>query len=775
MQDFWTFAKERFAAAVIVLVALALSASSAGEAAQETSSRPLSDSDNSFQYPFVIDEDALSGVADRSSLNYPLRASAKIVAHDGHFWEIGPDLRAGSKDDKRVRLYGVNLTFQSNFPTPSEAVSTAKRLRKLGFNAVRLHQMDTKLDAATNPPKGILTSGPYPSFNNEAVSRLREFIRVLSAEGIYVDLNLHVGYVFRPGIDDGVLGHDPNAIHRAKASPIIVFDPRLLELQRDYARGLIRRLGLKDNPALALVEINNEASLLSSWQHKDWGNTLPSAYRRELQQRWRDWLTRRYGDLEAACTAWKGCGLQGADTLLSPRTPDSMTKLSSVTGSDPERRTRDFVSFLADIDRAYFEAMAKTVREETDANVPITGTQMGNGGPPLLQAQEHMSYIDAHFYIDYQKFPKGSKNPRDWWIRDTAITNGQMADFLSVGLLRDYRKPFVVSEYNQQLPSHQAAEIVPLTAIYASLQDWDGLFFFSYGDAASETPTPGYYGLRGDWGKFVHVGQSAVLFRHEELPPLSSHLKMPMSPDQQISLLAEKDKDSLLHYFRDFAGFSPESAWRTRVSVDPTAANRSIHPITFERDARSDYNYGADDHLFQLRGSNTWGLFGRINNAFNGSSGISVKLDRPGSGYLSILLSAEDGQRVENSHRLLLSIGSGTNSSQPGETPPRPKRWIRYPGQPGAWTIEPDPGHSDEPSGSRSGSNPAWLSAFPMELSWPTTSDKAVVYPLNSSGQRTVALPDSRVHVAEGSIRLQLNPDLSRASPWYEVELQPRH
>ena len=51
------------------------------------------------------------------------------VVRDGHFYAAG----------QRVRLFGANIAFGGNFPEPADAVRIAKRLRRLGFNLVRLH------------------------------------------------------------------------------------------------------------------------------------------------------------------------------------------------------------------------------------------------------------------------------------------------------------------------------------------------------------------------------------------------------------------------------------------------------------------------------------------------------------------------------------------------------------------------------------------------------------------------------------------------------------
>ena len=60
--------------------------------------------------------------------------------------------------------------------------------------------MDSTPDPAANPAtaNSILTTDPYPSFNAISLTRLRDFLTALAAEGIYANLNLHVGYTFRP-------------------------------------------------------------------------------------------------------------------------------------------------------------------------------------------------------------------------------------------------------------------------------------------------------------------------------------------------------------------------------------------------------------------------------------------------------------------------------------------------------------------------------------------------------------------------------------------------
>src|SRR3546814_21165817 len=41
-------------------------------------------------------------------------------------------------------------------------------------------------------------------------------------------------------------------------------------------------------------------------------------------------------------------------------------------------------------------------------------------------------------------------------------------------------KPFTVSEVNHPYPSDYGSEMIPILASYAALQDWDGIFFYTF-------------------------------------------------------------------------------------------------------------------------------------------------------------------------------------------------------------------------------------------------------------------------------------------------------
>lgn len=265
-------------------------------------------------YDFTVDQDALSGAPDFSRLNQPLGPGDRIFVREGHFSKVGPDLAPNTADDERVRFFGVNLSFGANFPEPEDAARIARRLRKLGVNLVRLHHMDSQPDADPNNAGSTLAREPYPALNPVAVARLRGLLDALKAEGIYVNLNLHVGYQFRPAVDD--LPEHPSFPRQSK--PLHIFYPRMVELQARYARMLLEELKLAGDPVLAMVEINNESSLVRDWQTGALEPVLAGEYRAELRRQWNTFLRERYGATEALRAAW-GEGQPDGPELLPGR------------------------------------------------------------------------------------------------------------------------------------------------------------------------------------------------------------------------------------------------------------------------------------------------------------------------------------------------------------------------------------------------------------------------------------------------------------------------
>ena len=171
----------------------------------------------------------------------------------------------------------------------------AMRLAKFGVNAVRFHHMDMQ-----KAPGGIFAADGR-TLDPDQLDRLDYLIAQLKENGIYADLNLHVSRTY-PGMPTWAGGPTYD-------KGVDQFIPEMIEWQRGYARDLLTHTNpythsqYAGEPAVALVEINNENALLQDW----WGGRLddmPAAYAAELERQWNRWLTAKYPDFTALKQAW---------------------------------------------------------------------------------------------------------------------------------------------------------------------------------------------------------------------------------------------------------------------------------------------------------------------------------------------------------------------------------------------------------------------------------------------------------------------------------------
>lgn len=215
---------------------------------------------------------------------------------------------------ERIRLLGVNLSFEGNFPTHEQAEKIAARMAKFGINAVRHHHMDT-----LRAPRGIWKEGTSDkqTLDPENLDRLDYLIYQLKQNGIYSNINLKVG---REVINGDGLTHTDQLPRYDKG--VDHYHPRLIELQKDYARDLLTHLNpytqtrYVDEPTVAIVEINNESGLVNRWSGGDLDD-LPEHYISPLQDDWNEYLTANYESTAQIKNVWQPEIVGSGEDLLT--------------------------------------------------------------------------------------------------------------------------------------------------------------------------------------------------------------------------------------------------------------------------------------------------------------------------------------------------------------------------------------------------------------------------------------------------------------------------
>lgn len=406
---------------------------------------------DSLLRPFTIEHRA----ADRSSLDLsflldaPAGKQGFVTVRDGH-------LVRG--DGSRLRLWGVHLTDWSRgsvlLPPKEDAPMWASTLARFGINCVRLHFLD--LDA----PRGIIGAGnDSRHFDVQQLDRLDFLVAELKKRGIYVDLNLNVGRSYRAG--DSVPDFD--RIRWAKG--MTLYDPRLIALQKEYARMLLTHVNpytgkaYRDEPAVAIVEILNENGV---WV----GFSATPFYDAELTSQYNEWLAKNLTPGEVARLR-EIAGVAADAPVPRLKGPE--------VGSAPKERFFAESRFIVDVETRFYSGMASWLRDSLGVRVPITGTAdhgHSSSSYPMLMSLSKLDVVDGHVYWQHPGSPPPVNTPM---VNDPLhSTVVQLSRSAVAG------KPYTVSEFNHPFPNDWAAEGIPIAAAYGAFQDWDAIIVYTF-------------------------------------------------------------------------------------------------------------------------------------------------------------------------------------------------------------------------------------------------------------------------------------------------------
>ena len=249
-------------------------------------------------FPFVISYDGPdNGSSVAHLLDAPAGRHGFVGVKDGRFvTDAGP-----------IRFHATNLTGPANFPKHADADKLAARLARFGINCVRLHFMDTwYVNFMPEPTQAILADDTHTQRNLDPgqLEKLDYMIAAFKKRGIYVDMNLHVGRTL----------DERDGFENAEALPwaskgIGQFEPRMIELQKEYARKLLTHINAytgnayTDEPAVALIEISNEDGL-TRFYYDGTFDRLPEPYASELRRQWNEWLHATYANAAAMQESW---------------------------------------------------------------------------------------------------------------------------------------------------------------------------------------------------------------------------------------------------------------------------------------------------------------------------------------------------------------------------------------------------------------------------------------------------------------------------------------
>ena len=297
--------------------------------------------DGWFEWPVV--EPADGTALDASALNAtPAGSRGRVTVKEGRF-VVG--------DGRPLRFWGVNVTADGAFPSEADAELLARRLAKAGINIVRLHHLDNAWGVGTGGSIWPKKSRLHRELDAAQLDKLHRLIAILARHGIYSNLNLKVSKTLVAA--DGF----PASVEQLPdfQKRVDFYDRRMIELQKDYARRLLTTknpytgFAPADDPAVAIIEINNENSLLGYFT-RDLGRgteRFPEPFREELRIKWNAWLAGHYADTRALAAGWNDPADVTPHAVFDPATAKWTVRITNgsaatiATGPDASRFSVD--------------------------------------------------------------------------------------------------------------------------------------------------------------------------------------------------------------------------------------------------------------------------------------------------------------------------------------------------------------------------------------------------------------------------------------------------
>jgi len=220
-----------------------------------------------------------------------------------------------SLNNEPIRFWGSNIVSDAAFPEKTLASAIAGRLRKMGFNLIRMHHIDNPWSDGSLFDQWDNTR----NINPVTLDKLEYLIYHLKNNGIYINMNLNVSRTFKN--DDGVENAD-SLVDFAKG--ITIFDPVLIALQKEYASKLLTHVNpytnksLADDPIMAMVEVINENSLYRMWRENKLrlfkeGGVLTLSHKLMLDSLWNNYLKDKYSSTQNLASIWNAGSTSGSN------------------------------------------------------------------------------------------------------------------------------------------------------------------------------------------------------------------------------------------------------------------------------------------------------------------------------------------------------------------------------------------------------------------------------------------------------------------------------
>ncbi len=639
-------------------------------------SGPAADSpDNSIataqsRWAFQPSKDEFSPTAllDLRSLNEKIAGEHGFVirSKDGNDFLLG--------DGTRARFWAVN-----DGAFNKDLARHARFLAKRGINMVRFHCNIT--------PTGDELMG----IDETDRDHLWKGLAAMKKEGIYVTYSPYWAGPARVKPSMGIL--DTSG---AGNWGLLFFDPKLQAAYKHWLKRVLTEknpytgISLAQDPALAIIQIQNEDSLLF-WTSQ----AIKGSAKKELRRQFAAFLAKKYGSLDAAKQAWSG-----AAPSVDQDQPDDFThgeaalyiiwQLTQHGGSPgQQQRCADQMQFLAETMRSFNQMIGDYLKNDLGCKQLVNAGNWRTADNVTMLDAERWSYAANEVMAVNRYYDALHEGKNNGW----AIVDGDR--FTDVSALLRPREfpltlkqvngfPMLITESSWVPPLSYQSEGPFLVAAYQSLTGIDAFYWFATGEEDWRQPgsANGFMPSEGKWvcATPMLMGQwpaAALMYRRGYVkqgePVVDEERSLEDLWQRRMPIIAEdpgydpnRDQGNRSKASNIKGGVNPLAYLVGPVLVkyggDPSRSRvadvaRYIHPDTktiqsITGELLMDYGKG----LCTLNAPKAQGASGFLNKA--GALKLGDLDVQSGNDYATVLAVAVDDQPLRTSHSILVQVGT---------------------------------------------------------------------------------------------------------------------
>ncbi|MDD2597812.1 MAG: hypothetical protein PHO37_01115 [Kiritimatiellae bacterium] len=586
--------------------------------------------------PMNVKLDILSGSAlDLSQQGFtdaPAGKHGRLIAKESHFVFEGTP-------DQSQRFYGVNFCFSANYLEDEVAGKVAERLARIGYNSIRIHHHDAQMTAG---------SEDGATLNAEEMRKFDNFTAACIKQGLYLSTDL---FVSRKVPWKAVGVDKPGTIPMDQFKMLVPVHEGAYNNLRQYTINWLSHVNphtgrsYAKEPALAWINIINEGNFGNKYSEL---KQLP-----EWAQAWRQWLAAK----------------KAADPASYGAIPEALPSDLDMRQVNPHQAA--FILFMRDLEIKMIRRFRKLLHEELGCHALISNANgWAHFVPDQYVRDQTYDYVDEHFYVDHPRWIKQSWRLPSYCPNTNPIKNKNSGGRQEI-YIRLFNKPFTITEYNYSAPGRFRGVGGILTGALAALQEWDGLWRFSYshnGDAINSMVSQklNYFDMLCDPLSLAAERASICLFLRTDLKPLQ---------ETALVFLPEDKTDSVNQIYPRTKNLWASLGWshKTGTLVGSRIPEGFDHVAQFP-EVYAQYN--ADPSVIPFIGATTEELIKRNQNlAIDNESGTFViTTERTCGGFTekgainagvlafdvgesaaTVWISSLDKNPIATSHRLLLT------------------------------------------------------------------------------------------------------------------------